>query len=122
MVNKEELYERIIKELTGADEIRIRDTSRGDFLHGWVALTGADPDDVSLKGYDEGLSLSYDSEIYEDPILGDMDSRIIVEIWYREDVYEENRELREENERLKNELAKIDEWITPETEDCEEDD
>ena len=57
------LYERILKYITSATEIRIKNLM-DDASYGFVELVDVDPDDFISTGFDDGLSLSYSSEVY----------------------------------------------------------
>lgn len=98
------LYERILKYLTGATEIRIRSLSgKGD--HGFVELVDVDPDDFKPAGFDDGLNVNYNAEVYVEDYGGVMkprdDARIIVEVWFSTDPWAEIESLKAEVKRLK---------------------
>ena len=92
------LYERILKYVTGATEIRIISHS-DECEHGFVSLVGANPRNVSEVGIDEGLSLDYGSEPYVEDYGGYLeprdDSRTIVEVWFSEDPWATIEKLKE---------------------------
>ena len=106
--DKVELYERLIKALTGAEEIRVTDHTRftgAEHMHGYVELVGASPEHVKINGFDEGLDISYTSEVFEDKDLFTdkkfYNSRIVVEIFYGLDPYKKITELKNEIRDLK---------------------
>lgn len=104
--DKVEILERILRDLTGATEIRWDSVHiwKGQ-INGYVQLVGADPDDVKLGGYDNGLELGYDSEPYDDEMLGKKvkSSRIIVDVWIGPDPWKRVEEL---ESQLKEKKAK----------------
>jgi len=83
---KVKLLERILKWFTGATEIRYHCNKPFSNKWGWIELVDVDPDDVHTHGWDDGLPLDCNSEIYEDELLEEMfkekPTRIIAEIWY----------------------------------------
>ena len=105
------LYERILKYVTGATEIRIMNHS-DECEHGFVSLVGANPRNVSEVGMDEGLSLDYGSEPYVEDYGGLLepqdDARTIVEVWFSTDPWAEIKRLEEQvqglSERAKTEV------------------
>ena len=96
---KVEALERILKSSARADEIRYKKFGKEGFLY--VYIVNTDPDSFDLKGYDEGLDLTWDAETYvvnppdeyKDVLEPLTDARIVAEIMVSEDPWEIIRKL-----------------------------
>lgn len=106
--------------MTSATEIRFKSLSKeGDY--GFVELVDVDPEDFKIAGFDDGLSLSYGSEVYMEDYGGIIepkeDTRIITEVWFGEDPWATIKKLDIKLETIKELIQKWREEIKeyPET-------
>jgi hypothetical protein len=114
--------ERILISLTRADKISYN-IGRHRFLLDTIEFHGADPDDLRLKGYSEGLSIDWDAEIYEDEVPEEFGggtckrARMVGEVWIDFDMYKELQRLRAESVRLEDDESSLEatQWNTVHT-------
>ena len=109
--DKIDILERILKFLTGAAEIRyvVHNDEDAEYPFGYVEIVGIQPEDISAAGVDQGLEVSFDSEIYQEDHFGTVEprdcSRIIMEIWFSRNPWDKIEELEGMLEEARAELC-----------------
>ena len=81
--------ERILKSITYADEIRYKKYGK-EMEWFYVIFVGARPNHLRLRGYSEGLYISWDAEPYEveppsEEFLPTQVARLLGEVWIQND-------------------------------------
>lgn len=97
------LYERILKYMMGATEIRFKSLSKeGDY--GFIEFVDVDRNAFKVEGFDDGLYLEYGSEAYMEDYGGAIEpreeTRIITEIWFGEDPWATIKALKKQVQSL----------------------